>query len=318
MKYTGKQIDTEKYTLCDEWKKGIYEYIARNPENIHDRDNHNNFFFKRTIWKEDIHIGEFLASIIGKKCGFKICDCELYKAQLSKKDSFDVGILSYVNKSVDDILVNPNSIIREFFKLQGLDGEEAYRADIDKIMNAMFAYITKNERPYQEFLNFKQDFIDMVVFDMKYLNPDRVQTNWMMRKNKQSGEIDLYPMFDNEMILGFDEDIPKKDFLDKEIELINKSKFSSITTPKDFQNGNRFSDYRDFMKYLLNKYPIQTQKAIEKTKKFSSEELKYVLEEIDGITELRKLQVIKLFEKREEKINEICNQYEKGQCYRTA
>ena len=47
----------------------------------------------------------------------------------------------------------------------------------------------------------------MSIYDLKYMNPDRRLNNWFIRKNKKTGQLDLYPMFDNEMILGFDNDL---------------------------------------------------------------------------------------------------------------
>ena len=42
------------------------------------------------------------------------------------------------------------------------------------------------KRPYSEFIDFKQDFIDMVVYDIKLLNPDRGLENWFIRQNKST------------------------------------------------------------------------------------------------------------------------------------
>lgn len=60
-------------------KNGLFEYQAVNPKDLSNRKNKNHFFFKRTIWIDDAHLGEMLAWIIANKVGFEACDVELYK-----------------------------------------------------------------------------------------------------------------------------------------------------------------------------------------------------------------------------------------------
>ena len=113
MEYTYKIIDTEKYKLYDKFKNGIFEYRAINPTNNDKRNNHNSFFAKRALWSEDLHLGEFLSGLIGKKQGFIICENSLYR------DSFnhnDYGVISYVELSQDDIIITPKRIILRLFK----------------------------------------------------------------------------------------------------------------------------------------------------------------------------------------------------------
>ena len=312
MPYTSKMIDLKKYTLLDEMRKGIFEYIAKSPINENDRNNDNNFFLKRTIWREDIHIGEFLAGIIGNKCGFKICKTELYKQPLSKSGLYDVGILSYVSKADGDRLVCSNIIIQNYLKSQGIKTNTKYKIDVDTILNSFFYIVSKAQRPYQEFLNLKQDFIDMLVFDIKFMNPDRTLENWFIRKNMKTGEIDLYPMFDNEMILGFNEDVPKKEFSEEEIEFKNIKIGSAILIPTDYKEDKEETQYDEMLKYLLKRFPEQTRQALKKTEKISYNDLLDILDKIEDIDELRKKQVAKLYKKRDEKVKEICKEYEKN------
>lgn len=311
MKFEGKQIDLEKYSLYDEWRKGIFEYRAKNPINLDSRENDNSFFLKRTIWRADIHIGELLGYIIGDAIGVKVCKAEMYKKELLKPGKYDLGIMSYVSKNQYDRLVPPKSIVKDYIQKQGRNKDDAYLADIDTIINSIYSYMNKCNRPYQEFLDLKQDFINMVVFDIKYLNTDRTLENWFIRKNEKTGEIDLYPMFDNEMILGFDEDVSSKDLTESEIEKLDKNKTSAIVTPTDSIKGKKYSNYEDLMKHLLVKYPKQTKKALELTSKLSLNDLEKILEEIEGISLQRKQRVTKLFEKREDRINTIYREYEK-------
>ena len=120
------------------------------------------------------------------------------------------------------------------------------------------------KRPYSEFIDFKQDFIDMVVYDIKLLNPDRGLENWFIRQNKSTKAIDLYPMFDNEMILGFDRQITEFEFSSDQLKYEISKTTSAILTPEAHFKHKRNADYNELFKYLLKKYPIQTQNSLRK------------------------------------------------------
>ena len=308
MKYIGKTIDLKKYTLYDEIRKGLYEYRARNPELLNDRKNHNRFYFKRTIWTEDTHISEFLGFLLGKKNGIKVCECELYKAPLLLNNKFDYGVISYEKTCQDDILISPGLIIKDFLEKQNSDKEIYNGTDIDTIMDSIFGYMNRNGRPYQEFLDFKQDFINMAIYDLKYMNLDRRLNNWFIRKNKKTGQLDLYPMFDNEMILGFDNDLNDGKLSEETLEKEDLKRKSAILLPKDFVEQKSTSDYREFMEYLLKKYPVQTTKALEQVSNVTAEDLEEILNSIEDVREERTKSAVQLFNKREEELNKI---YEK-------
>ena len=97
-------------------KNGLFEYQAVNPKDLSNRKNKNHFFFKRTIWIDDAHLGEMLAWIIANKVGFEACDVELYKKQFLFNSKFDRGILSYVEKSENDNFINPYFLIKNYLK----------------------------------------------------------------------------------------------------------------------------------------------------------------------------------------------------------
>jgi len=180
--------------------------------------------------------------------------------------------------------------------------------DIDTIMDSIFGYMNRNGRPYQEFLDFKQDFINMAIYDLKYMNPDRRLNNWFIRKNKKTGQLDLYPMFDNEMILGFDNDLNDGKLSEETLEKEDLKRKSAILLPKDFVEQKSTSDYREFMEYLLKKYPVQTTKALEQVSNVTAEDLEEILNSIEDVREERTKSAVQLFNKREEELNKI---YEK-------
>lgn len=307
MKYIGKPIDLNKYSFDNKISKGVFEYRARKPENLDNRKNHNAVYLKRLIWSEDTHISEFLGYLLAKRSDFKVCDVELYKSLLSS-GKFALGTISHKEKSQNDKLLFPQTMIKEFLETQNINRDIYNGVDIDTVMDAAFFLINKNKRPYQEFLDFKQDFVNMSVYDLKYMNPDRRIVNWFIREDMKNGQIDLYPMFDNEMILGFNEDLDEGELSEEELELKDSERNSAILIPKDVMQKKGESNYKDVMNYLLTKYPVQTQKALEQVNRVTSEELEEMLNSIEGVREDRVKRTIQLFNKREQELNKI---YEK-------
>lgn len=254
-----------------------------------------------------MHIGELLGAIIAKKAGFKACEVELYKVPLSKPGKFDIGVISYVKKSENDSIYWSKSIINNYIKKQEIKNQRDWIHDIDTILNAMFGYfMSEKRRPYQEYLDFKQDFINMIIYDLKFMNPDRDETNWLLRENKETGEIDLYPLFDNAEILAFGRNLKNSQaFSEPEIEKIDEEYVVTTITPEDNQKGKQESHYKEMLEYLLKKYPIQTAEALEKANKFTINDLEKFLDEVEEMTPERKEFTEKLFIKRDKEINKI-------------
>ena len=306
MEYTYNVINLNKYEKYDELRKGIFEYRAKSPENTLSRENHNIFFAKRALWSPDLHIGEHLAGLIGKKCGFKICDTELYRHPIYPADK---GIISFVSLSENDKLITPKRIIQEYLKYQNLEYKDLVYTDIDTVFKAIFWFMYQYKRPYDEFSIFKQDFVDMLIFDLELLNPDRGLENWFIRQNTQTKAIDLYPMFDNEMILGFDREITDSELSSEQLKYEDSKTASAILTPEAQLKHERQVDYGKLFKYLLRKYPIQVQNSLQKFQNFSVVNLLDILNQLPDLSETRKKLVISLFDTRNQSLNKIYDEY---------
>lgn len=288
-------------------KNGLFEYQAKVIKNPEDRKAKNHFFFKRTTMIDDSHLGEFLAYIIANKIGFKICDVELYKSPLFKPGKYDVGILSFVEKTPEERLINPAYFIDNYLRDTKSKDTFYYGVyDIDTILNSIFYEYSKNNSNYSEFVSFKQDLINMIVFDMKFANTDRNTENWLVRKNLKTGMTDLYPMFDNEAILGFDINLDENEEITrKQIEDINEKRELPIVTPAQIREGKYSATYEELLKYMLSKYPEMTENAIQDVNKISVKDLEQALEDIDGITDKRKKLALGLFIARSQGINKV-------------
>lgn len=306
MVYTYNIIDLDKYEKYDELRKGIFEFRAKNPENTSSRDNHNRFFAKRALWSEDLHLGEFLGGLIGKKNKFKICDTGLYR---HPRYTADRGVISFAHLSDKDKLIDPRRIILEYLKTQNINHKYLNSIDVDTVFRAMFWFMYQYKRPYSEFINFKQDFIDMLVYDLKLLNPDRGFANWFIRQNTQTKETDLYPMFDNEMILGFNKPSYDNDLTEEDIKSENAERTSAILTPDTIMKQKDQVSYIELLKYLLWKYPEQTKKSLNKFKNFSPDELLVLLNQIPDLSDKRKNVVVRLYKTRSLDIDKIYEEY---------
>ncbi|MGN1330090.1 MAG: hypothetical protein ACI4VN_01970 [Clostridia bacterium] len=333
MKYKGRTLDSKEYFLADIYNesRGIYEYRRKEPQNETSRKNHNGLFLKISKWSNTLHIGELVGCLIAQKIGFKTCDVELFR-QHRIRNLYDIGAISYIELAKDDTIITAESQITRHKKLNNMPYPISQTVDIDTIFDAIFRLMQTEHRPYQEYLKFKQDFINMIIFDIKVLNSDRTLENWLIRKNKTTGEIDLYPMFDNSAILGFEENVPPETEGEEEYEKIvkdynEKEKTIAITTPKKRNTENQAESYREVLMYLLQKYPIETKKAIIQSEKFTVKDLKEILDEIDPgnnegeapieIETSRKQFAIDLYLSREKGIKEIIQEFQIAQKKKT-
>lgn len=288
MKYKGRSLDSKEYFLADIYNesRGIYEYRRKEPKNESSRKNHNGLFLKTNKWSDTLHIGELVGCLIAQKIGFKACDVELFRKH-RVRNLYDIGAMSYIELSKDDSTIAAENYIRKYKKLNNIPYPASRTVDIDTIFGAIFGLMQTEHRPYQEYLNFKQDFINMIIFDIKLLNADRILENWLIRKNRTTGEIDLYPMFDNSAILGFEREVPPKiegreEEYEKAIEAYSEEERPiSITSPKKRNKENEAENYREVLRYLLQKYPTETKKALIQAEQFTVKDLEEILDEID-------------------------------------
>ena len=312
MKYVS--IDFKKYRQIDVYSRenGIFEYQAINPQNEEIRKNHNNFFLKISKWNRYQHIGEYIASTIAKSIGFKCCDVNIYKEKLEGSMFPITGTISYVETSKFDKILTPRDIVKTYRKTTNSQAPNQWVYSVDTILNATFKKMQEEKRPYDEFLRFKQDLINMIMFDIKFMNPDRDESNWLIRQSAKSGEIDLYPMFDNAAILGLEMDVA----LDSRggdhqllVDRMDRLRPYLIVTQNSEISGKTEESYDVLLRYILSKYPEQAKKSLKAVNSFTTDDLKSQLEDIDELDIERKKFVIDLFNQRGKRVNEIYQEF---------
>ncbi len=294
------KVDLNKYTMVSEYPTNRFEYnlnaIIQDKNFTYSRDDEVKFVLKKSELEPYIHFGEKVAYEIAKKLKFKCCRVELFKGV----DDFGrktVGDISYFDLDSDEEIINPYWALNWYRKNYE---KQIYPASIDVIFDACKKYcFEKDNRPDEEFENFMRDFIYMTVFDLKFGNFDRKENNWLLRINKQNGKYDLYPMFDNEAILGFANDEPEN-LSDENIERFNEHFKSMVCTSEDGEK-RKGSSMENMIKFLLMNYPIQTKEAIIRIFEFTKSDLEEILNNIPDLPESRRKFAIKNFECRDTK-----------------
>ncbi len=302
------KIDLSKYVEVSEYPENRFEYhlkALKDKSYVYSRANKAKFVFKRCTSEPYIHIGEKVAYEIARKLKIKCCKVDLFKEDEKKFVYPSRGSISYFDESSDDYIVNPYWALIWYEKRYGI---KLYPTSIDTIFKACKEYyFDKSNSTDEDFRNFMQDFIDMTIFDLKFGNYDRRENNWLLRLNKKTERYDLYPMFDNEAILGFAND-ELDDMLYQKIKEYDDSLKSMVCTKQDSING-KYSTTKDILEYLLCKYPEMTRNSIIKAFAFTKEDLEEILDNIPNLPNVRREITLELFCYRDSKIREILEEY---------
>ena len=306
-----KIVDTKEYKI-DEFARApdeVIEYNRRTPINENERGNHNTLFLKRSLFSPDIHVREVLGYLLAKECGIPACESELAIYPMLN-GHFEDAVISYSELSKNDRKYLPITLVKEYRNKVGIKTKVYWMLDIEGTFNTVFGLMNENGRPVEEYNKFVQDFINMMMFDIKFVNSDRDNKNWLLRKNDVTGEIDLYPLFDNASIFASERE-PTENITEEEAKKLSDNHPLLILTPEDFQEGKTETNYRDMLEYLFRKYPKQSTIALEMVSKIDEHKLEEIIDSIPGIRETRKQQMLEVFRQRNkgvlEKYNEIMN-----------
>lgn len=302
-------IDTNEYKVYDEYSISKKEYIRRNPKDSDSRNNHNMFMFKINFDDTDVDVAEEVAYHIAEKVGIPCCEANLAKIlRRGTTNTFDTGVRSFYNYSNRDYICTPTFWINEYLNDMGKSISQNHIFDVNLIFEALFHKMVEKEKlPYEEFLRVKQDIINMIVYDIKFGNYDRGRNNWQLVQDRSSKKIDLYPMFDNEAILGFDSVENYKTAED--VGHYNSSNRMKIIRPEDRSKGS--SNYLDLYEYLLKKYPQEAILATNKANRFTFEDLEKLLDRYNNLSKERKDFVKRVFLDRDLKTKFIFRKQEK-------
>lgn len=257
------------------------------------------------------HYGEFIGNILAVQADINACETELaylskYYSNIHKERNNGTpeekdGCIIYSQLSKGDIL-EPGKIAIERFKMKYRDQFKALIQNNDISMSkandnieVVFASVETSVRDFYRALDthsetyiqarvqeVRRKVIQMAVYDSLYGNYDRHDENWSMQYN--NGKIDLYPLYDNERVLGLYEN---QNFIEEalrkeDIEQVAQEKFFSRMRVPGEEKG--YSTYKDILTYLMKKYPQETVEILDmQLERNTPQNVRKYLEECEGL-----------------------------------
>ena len=196
------------------------------------------------------------------------------------------------------------------------DNLEVIFLSIELFFRRVYANVMTSELIEEKIKLEKVKMIQMIVYDCLYGNNDRHDENWSFIYNKDNGfpDINLYPLYDNERVLGLYEN---QNTIEKALTL-NERDFDDYTTAMLFSKmrvpgeKKKNSTYKDVLGYLLEKYPETTSSEIAiNLWANSKEKVRRMSEECDGLPQCYVDFGSRLYETRYDYAKDILDQYMK-------
>ena len=262
------------------------------------------------------HFGEYFGYLIADKAGIKACPVDLITVH-DKKNKYSNSIYLYpacgsvkVLKGYQDLLMGKivvqsfeyryqekyNKIISEqyseycpFERIISLDQAD----NIDVIIAAVVAKTIEYEKRVGkhslddiklDVKNNVSDIINMVVYDCMFGNNDRHSQNWAVYTDIEEGKLQVYPLYDNERVLGLSrpEAEIKRAVCDTNLEEKTERECFSRMGISPMHSG---VSYKQMLEHLIKKYPEYTLPAIERiTNNVSVQDIEDLFVASEGIT----------------------------------
>lgn len=270
------------------------------------------------------HYGEYIAYIILKQLGKKACKVDIGELEIknpyNSKPIQVEGILSHFQLTQEEIF-QPISVIIEHYKsvhpkkyrdmtARGKTHSDKNYTNVELILNAIEEAFRKNEQEYK-ISDARKKFFDMCIFDIIFANRDRHDENFGLKINQMTNEMDFYHLFDNEQILGFQENRPDiKKYLDV-LDTTQYEKFkdreltSCIGIPENIQRINS----QEFLMYLLEHYPEETIDSLKDISRYKLEDLEELMSVFPNLSKEHKEFASKIFADRQQEIVETVKRF---------
>ncbi len=263
------------------------------------------------------HYGEYIAYIILKQLGKKACKVDIGELEIrnpySSKPIQVEGILSHFQLSQEEIFQPINVIIehykdthpkkyREMTPRGKTDKAENY-TNVEIILSAIEEAFRKNGQEYK-IPDARKKFFDMCIFDIKFANRDRHDENFGLRINQITDEMEFYHLFDNEQILGFQENKPDiVKYLDEsDYSQYEKFKIRELTSCIGVPNSVQKIDSQEFLMYLLENYPKEIADSLKDISRYKLKDLEELLSLFPNLSIEHKEFAKKIFVDREQEI----------------
>lgn len=269
--------------------------------------------------------GEYIAYIILKQLGKKACRVDLgimpMRNPYSKKDIEIEGILSHFQLSQEEIFKPINLVIEDYMQAhpkkyrqlteRGKTDSESNYTNIVVILEAIADFLNQNAQK-DKLPQIRKKFFDMCIFDLKFANRDRHDENFGLRINQATDQIEFYHLFDNEQILGMQEN--KTDIIKYLSSNDEYQKFSKreLTSCVGIPNQTQKISSKIFLKYLLENYYEETMDSLEDIGRYSFEDLEELLECFQGLSLEHKEFAKKIFLERQREIESVVQEFQQN------
>lgn len=273
------------------------------------------------------HYGEYISFLILKQLGKKVCKTDLGEVEIifpfNNKPKTVEGSLSYpaYDELKGEMFREYSTIVDDYRltypkKYQALLGSADPRSNaninnVEVILKVLEEYCRKNGKEDQ-FPQIKKDFFDMMIFDLKFANRDRHDGNFGLKVSVDKGDIEFYPLFDNEQVLGLQYNKKGAEGAAQEDIFFNKLMNNDLTSYIGFPGTPQHAHFSKTFKYLLEHYYDETKDSLENIGRFTYSDLEEVLEVCPGLSESHKALAKKIFKTREKEMKEIVTEFEKN------
>lgn len=234
------------------------------------------------------HYGEFIGYVLALHSEVPVCKAELahlsrYYPNIHKQINHGTpiekdGCITYSSLENGKELEHGKTVI-DIAKYSRED-REVREKDNDDLEVVLDAIETRTRKFYKSISEYPQDYIElkirenrskaiqMMVYDCLYGNNDRHDENWAMERD--DSQIKMYPLYDNERVLGLYEN---QNFIEKALkeqnveEISEKVLFSRMKIPGE---RNQHSSYKDVLNYLMNHYKTETIETLVKSLEYNT------------------------------------------------
>ncbi len=274
------------------------------------------------------HYAEYISYLILKQLGKETCKVELGEIDVKNKYSNKIinveGILSHYQITQEENFRTLKEIVesykkeypkkyREMTKRGNTDSEKNY-VNVEIILKTLEELYTRNEQA-DKIPQMRKKFFDMCMFDLIFANRDRHDENFGIKVNQLTNEINFYPLFDNEQILGLQEN--KEDIIKymASEKAYRKFKQESLTSFIGIPGEVQTTKPTTLLKYLLENYYDETMNSLQDIGRYKISNLEEVLEVCPGLSNEHKEFAKKIFLERQQELSDTINKFEQKRIY---
>lgn len=270
------------------------------------------------------HIGEYVASIILKQLGKLACKVDLGYTTItnhySGKEIEIEGCLSHsqlgkhemmlpAKVAIEDYKLTSQKKYRELTERGRTDSEKNY-TNVEIILAAFESKFKKNGQA-KKIPEMRKAFFDMCAFDILFGNRDRHDENFGLRFDQMANELSFYHLFDDEQILGMQENVTVVEACLKSDKEYNKFKENELTSCIGIPGQTQKIKSIDLLKYLLEKYPKEILDSIQDIGRYQFSDLEDLLDRIENLSNPHKEFAKKIFLDRQKEVGSVIAEYQK-------